>query len=286
MAIDYQKALALDIPAVEHSYTQRDTMLYALGLGLGGNPTDEAELRYVYEKDLQAFPTMPVAQAFVSLRAIDLGIDYTKMVHGEQSLQVHAPLPTAGTVVGKTRVTEIVDRGTGKGALVYLEREMRDKATNTLLATAGMSAFCRADGGFGGPVTEGPAPHKLPERAADLSVDIPTLPQLALIYRLSGDVNPLHADPEVAKKAGFDKPILHGLATFGVVARAVVAGVLDNDGSRLTSFAGRFSAPVFPGETIRVELWRDGEVVGARASSVERGVVVFNNGRAGIRASA
>ena len=284
MAIDYRKALALDIPAVEQSYTQRDTMLYALGLGLGGRPTDESELRYVYERDLLTFPTMPVAQAFVSLRAIDLGIDYTKMVHGEQFLRLHAQLPTSGTVVGKTRVTEIVDRGPGKGALVYLEREMREKDSGNLLATAGMSAFCRADGGFGGPVTEGPAPHRLPEREADLSVDIATLAQLALIYRLSGDLNPLHADPDVAKKAGFERPILHGLATFGVVARAVVAAVLDNDGSRLTAFSGRFSAPVFPGETIRVALWRDGDAVSARATSVERGVVVFNNGLAGIRA--
>ena len=284
MTIDYQKALALDIPAVEFTYTQRDTMLYALGLGLGGNPTDEAELRYVYEKDLQAFPTMPVVQAFVSLRTIDLGIDYTKMVHGEQSLRIHAPLPTAGTVVGKTRVKEIVDRGPGKGALVFLERQIRDKATNTLLATAGMSAFCRADGGFGGPVTEGVAPHKLPERMADLTVTIPTLPQLALIYRLSGDFNPLHADPDVAKKAGFERPILHGLATFGIVARAVVAGVLDNDGSRLQTFSGRFSSPVLPGDTLHVELWRDGTNVSARASAMERGVVVFNNGLAEIRA--
>jgi len=284
MAIDYHKALALDIPAVEQTFTERDTMLYALGLGLGSDPLDEADLRYVYEKGLRVFPTMPVAQAFVSLRAIDLGIDYTKMVHGEQSLRLHAPLPVAGTLVGKTRVTEIVDRGAGKGALVYLERELRERSTGALLATAGMSAFCRADGGFGGPVTEGPAPHKLPERTADAQVDIPTVPQAALIYRLSGDLNPLHADPGVARKAGFDRPILHGLATFGIVARAVVSDVLGHDGSRLESFAGRFSAPVFPGETIRVELWRDGEAVSARASSVQRGTVVFNNGRATLRA--
>jgi acyl dehydratase len=284
MAIDYHKALALDIPAVEQTFTERDTMLYALGLGLGSDPMEEAELRYVYEKGLRTFPTMPVVQAFVSLRAIDLGIDYTKMVHGEQSLRLHAPLPVAGTLVGKTRVTQIVDRGVGKGALVYLDRELRDKATGTLLATAGMSAFCRADGGFGGPVTEGPAPHTLPDRAADLRVDIPTLPQAALIYRLSGDLNPLHSDPEVARRAGFDRPILHGLATFGIVARAVVSALLEHDGSRLESLTGRFSAPVFPGETIRVELWRDGEAVGARASSVQRGTVVFNNGRATLRA--
>lgn len=284
MAIDYHRALALDIPSVEHHYTERDTMLYALGLGLGEDPMDVGALRYVYEKELKAFPTMPVALAFISLRAIPLGIDYTKMVHGGQSLTLHAPWPVAGTIVGKTRVTEIVDRGPGKGALIYLEREMCEKASGTLLATAGMSAFCRADGGFGGPVSEGPKPHPTPERPADLSVDVTTLPQQALIYRLSGDLNPLHADPEVARKAGFERPILHGLATYGVVARAIVAGVLGHDGDRLRSLTGRFSAPVFPGETLRVELWCEGEErVSVRATALQRGTVVFTNGQATLR---
>ena len=284
MAIDYRKALALDIPEAEQTYTARDTMLYALGLGFGGNPMDETELHYVYEKELRVFPTMPVAQAFTSLRDIDIGIDYTRLVHGEQSLSVHAELPVAGTIVGKTRITEIVDRGQGKGALVYLERRITEKQKGTLLATAHMSAFCRADGGFGGPVTEAPAPHKLPDRVPDLLYPVKTLLQQALIYRLSGDVNPLHADPKIAKSAGFDRPILHGLATYGIVARALVAGLLGNDGSRLLEFGGRFSAPVFPGETINVELWMEGGSASARASSVERNIVVFNSGYARMRA--
>lgn len=280
MTIDYQRVLALDIPAVEHSYTQRDAMLYALGLGLGSDPLDSAQLRYVYEQNLQVFPTMPVVLALVSMRAIDLGIDCTKLVHGEQELVLHAPLRTAGTIIGKTRVTEIVDRGAGKGALIYLAREVKDKANGTLLATSTMSVFCRADGGFGGPVTGAPAPYKLPDREPDAVHDISTLPQQALIYRLSGDFNPLHAEPAVARAAGFERPILHGLATFGIVARALVAGPLAGNGARLASLAGRFTAPVLPGETIRVEIWNEGDIYGLRAKSLARDAVVFDYGRA------
>ena len=277
--IDYHQALALDIPAVEHSYTAKDTMLYALGLGFGSDPVDPRQLRYVYEKGLEAFPTMAVVLGFISMRDIPLGIDYARMVHAEQSLQLHRPLPVAGSVLARTRVAEIVDRG-DKGALIYLEREVTDKLSGDRLATAGMSVLCRADGGFGGPTSSARVLDAVPDRVADHVHEIPTVPQQALIYRLSGDVNPLHVDPEAATKAGFERPILHGLATFGLVARAIAAVALDGNAGRLRSLTGRFTSPVYPGETLRVELWRGDSGWAVRAIALGRDKPVFTHGHA------
>ncbi len=159
----------------------------------------------------------------------------------------------------------MIDKGAGKGALVYTERKITDKASGALIATVTQTTFCRADGGFGGPPRESPPAHKIPERAPDLVCDLGTRPEQALIYRLSADRNPLHVDPEVAKAAGYPRPILHGLGTFGVVGHALLKSVCGYDPTRVRSFAGRFSAPVFPGETIRTEFWRDGDVVSFRA---------------------
>ena len=182
-------------------------------------------------------------------------------------------------MIGQTRIVEIVDKGEGKGALVYSERQVTDKATGELLATLTQTTFCR---GFGGPKRDTPPAHPLPERAPDLVCVLPTRPEMALIYRLSGDVNPLHAEPEFARAAGFPRPILHGLATFGVAGHALLKSVCGYDPARLTAISGRFSAPVFPGETIRTEIWREGGVVSFRARVVERDVVTVNNGRAKI----
>ena len=164
-----------------------------------------------------------------------------------------------GTVVGRSRIVDVIDKGAGKGALIYSERRIVDRASGRLLATINQTTFCRADGGFGGEKREAPAPHVLPERAPDLSCDLATRPEMALIYRLSGDVNPLHAEPAFAREAGYPRPILHGLATFGVAGHALLKTVCGYDPARLTAMAGRFSAPVYPGETIRTEIWRDGD---------------------------
>ena len=168
--------------------------------------------------------------------------------------------------------------------MVYTERKITDKASGELVATVTQTTFCRADGGFGGPPRESPPPHKTPERAPDLVCDLDTRPEMALVYRLSADLNPLHADLDVAKAAGYPRPILHGLGTFGVVGHALLRSVCDYDPSRLTAMGGRFSAPVFPGETIRTEIWRDGAVVSFRALVPERNVVAMSNGRAEIKA--
>jgi acyl dehydratase len=282
--IVYEKLLALKIPPVEHSYGPKDVMLYALGLGLGQDPMNEDELPFVYEKNLKALPTFALVQGYSAywLRNPDSGVNWTKVVHGEQGLVLHKPVAGEGAVIGQTRIVEVIDKGEGKGALVFSERKVTDKASGALLATLTQTTFCRGDGGFGGPPREAPAPHVLPERAPDAVCDLPTRPEMALIYRLSGDVNPLHAEPDFAKAAGFPRPILHGLATFGVAGHALLKTVCGYDPARLTAIKGRFSAPVYPGETIRTEIWRDGNVVSFRARVVERDVVAVNNGRAEI----
>lgn len=276
MPIDYESALRLDIPAVVHKYSARDTMLYALGIGFGVDPLDEVQLQYVYEKNLRAFPAMAVTLGFLSVRDIPISIDYTRMVHAEQALELFAELPVAGEVLGKTRVASLIDRGP-KGALIRFERDITDAADGRLLARSSMTVLCRADGGFGGPVTDAAPPRAYPERAADLCYTVATLPQQALLYRLSGDMNPLHADPVTARKAGFQRPILHGLATFGLVARAVA---VVRPGTSLQFISGRFLAPVYPGESLTVELWDEKDGLTLRASVAERGTVVFGNGTA------
>lgn len=284
MAIDYEKLMSLAIPDARQTYTARDTMLYALGIGLGIDPMNRDELRFVYEKDLRALPTMAVVLASPGswIRSLNTGIDYVKVVHGEQSLVLHRPLPTEGTLVGRTRVVDVIDKGTGKGAVVVSERELTDAETGERIASITQSTFCRGDGGFGGPTRPTPAPHKVPERAPDMVCTLKTNANAALVYRLSGDYNPLHSDPDVAEKAGFPQPILHGLATYGVTGHAILKSVCGYDASRLRSISARFTAPAFPGETFAVSLWRDGHVVSFETRSVERGVLAIGNGRAEI----
>ncbi len=167
--------------------------------------------------------------------------------------------------------------------MIYTERKITDKASGELIATVTQTTFARADGGFGGPPRESPPTHKTPERAPDLVCDLDTRPEMALVYRLSADLNPLHADLDVAKAAGFPRPILHGLGTFGVVGHALLKSVCNYDPTNFTAMSGRFSAPVFPGETIRTEIWRDGNVVSFRALVPARNVVAMSNGRAEIK---
>lgn len=283
MAIDYDKIMNWPFEPVEQTYTANDTILYALGLGLGANPLDENELNFVFEEaeNFAAIPTMAVVLAGPGfwVRDPNSGIDWQKVLHGEQEIELHAPVPTAATVVGQTRVTEIIDKGADKGALLYSEKTLTDKATGTLIATTRSTTFARGNGGFGGPTEPTRPVHKLPEREPDEFCDLKTLPQSALIYRLSGDNNPLHASPAVAAAAGFKAPILHGLCTLGVAGHALLKTCCDYDPARFKSLALRFSSPVYPGETIRTEIWRDGNVMSFRSRVVERDVVVLNNGK-------
>jgi acyl dehydratase len=203
-------------------------------------------------------------------------------VHGEQSLRIHQLPPPDGEVIGQTQITGIVDKGPGRGALLYTTRTIVDAASGAALATLAATSFARGDGGFGGP--QGPAKpvHAIPARLPDFAIESPTLPQAALIYRLSGDYNPLHADPEVAKAAGYERPILHGLCTFGIAGAVILRVVCASDPKRLRSIDARFSAAVFPGETLRTEVWLDGEIASFRSFVAGREALVLNNGRAEI----
>ncbi len=284
MAIQHDKLLKHDIPLVEQTLTKRDAMLYALGVGLGADPMDEQQLQYVYEKNLQALPTMTTVLATPGPwhAAANTGITRSHVVHGEQGFVIHKPLPVDGVITGKTRVVAVLDKGADKGALVLTECDVRDKTSGDLICTLTSTTFCRKDGGFGGPSGPQKPVHPIPERAPDQVCDLPTLPQAALIYRLSGDYNPLHAEPAYAANAGYKAPILHGRATFSVAGHALLKTCCAYNASKFKSMEGRFSSPVYPGETIRTEMWMDGKVVTFRATVPARGVTVLNNGRAEI----
>jgi len=212
----------------------------------------------------------------------DTGITRSHVVHGEQGFTINRSLPVEGTVVGLTEVANVIDKGKDKGALLMTRTTVRDKASQEISCTLTSTTFCRADGGFGGPSGPVKSAHPIPERAPDLICDLPTLPQAALIYRLSGDYNPLHADPAYAKKAGFRMPILHGRCTFSIAGHALLKSCCGYDPARLKSMEGRFSSPVYPGEVIRTEMWLDGQIASFRSTVPARGVTVLNNGRAEI----
>jgi acyl dehydratase len=282
MTIDYDKLMNWKFEPVEQKYTAKDSILYALGVGLSADPLDMDQLRFTYEEDQLALPTMAVVLAYPGffLKEPQFGVDWVKVLHGEQGIELHKPLPAEGHMVGETRFTEIIDKGEGRGALLYSERKVYEKKSGDLLATLSSTTFARGDGGFGGPERAAPKPHALPDRAADSVVVLPTLPQAALIYRLSGDFNPLHADPRVAKAAGFKQPILHGLGTLGVAGHAILKDVCGYDPAKLKSFNLRFTSPVYPGETIVTEIWKDGGDISFRCKVQERDIVVLDNGYA------
>lgn len=284
--LDYAKVRNWQSEAIRHTYSAKDVMLYALGVGMAQDPLDREELRYVVEDNLRVLPSMAAVLASPGFWIRDnpeVGIDYVRLVHGEQSVTLHKSLPAGGTVQGTTRVTRVVDKGAGRGALVHSEKTITDAATGDLLATCESVTFCRADGGFsanGGGDAPDAAPKATPETAPELTMDLQTRPEAALIYRLSGDINPLHADPDVAAKAGFARPILHGLATYGAACHGLVKGYCGYDPARLKSISARFSAPTYPGDLIRLECWKVGHEVAFRARVPARDVTVLSHGRA------
>ncbi|CAO3363533.1 MaoC/PaaZ C-terminal domain-containing protein [Azospirillum palustre] len=276
------------------SWTERDVMLYALGVGAGvsslassgANSMDEKELPFVYERGLKVLPTFPIVPTFAGGPLFQIGLDTRYLLHGEQSVTLHGPIPPSGRGIVEGRMVGAWDKGAGKGAVFAQEKILRLDGDPEPLATVVTTAFGRAEGGFGGPADGQPAPHPVPGRAPDLSLDMPTTPSQALLYRLSGDLNPLHADPEAARTAGFPGPILHGLCTYAITARAVLAACCDFQPERMLHHQARFSAPVFPGETITVDLWVDGDAVSFQARIKARDVVVVKNGLSRLRGGA
>ncbi|MET3639787.1 acyl dehydratase [Prescottella equi] len=275
MPIDVKAALSAEPTVREANWTERDVLLYHLGLGAGVNALDPAELGWVYEKGLRVLPTFAMVAgqgisagtlkpAGMNMPGID--IDLRKILHGGQSLALHAPIPTTGSARISSRVADVWDKG--KAAVIVLEQSARDQDGNPLWTTA-MQIWARGEGGFGGDA--GPeVTNAVPERDADKVLVSRTSTQQALVYRLSADMNPLHADPEFAKMAGFDRPILHGLASYGVVCKAVVDGLLGGDPARVQSYSVRFAGSIYPGETIETSVWQDGNTLTLLATCPER----------------
>lgn len=285
MGIDYHAFMALRDEGRRFAYDDRETLLYALASGMGRDPLDERELRFVYEgADFVAMPTLAVVVARSAL-ARTLPINFALVLHGEQTLRLHRPLPTTADLIADTRLTRIVDKGEGKGALIYHETAARLAETDEPLFTVGGSLFARGDGGFGGSPDQAPMPHRMPDRAPDRTHVTETRPDQALLYRLTGDRNPLHADPALASRVGFPVPILHGLCTYAVACRAVLADVCDYRPERIAGFDVRFTAPVFPGDRIETDLWVDDDLVSFRCRVPARGVTAIDNGRCPLTAS-
>lgn len=283
MPFDYDTLMRWPIPERRQSYDKRDTMLYALGAG-AAQQDEEADLRFVYEKGLVALPTMAVVLGNSAwMREPGTGIDMVKLLHGEQSLTLHRPLPVEGTLVSHSKVEEIYDKGADKGAVMYTSRKLVDAASGELVATIGSAVFLRGNGGFGGKADGPHRPHPAPDgsREPDIRVSMPTRRDQVFLYRLSGDYNPLHADPAVAKRAGFERPILHGLCSYAIAGRAILRAFCGNDPARLKRLDVRFSNPVLPGETLEVEIWREGPGQAAfRVKIAGRGKIALNNGYA------
>lgn len=250
--MNVDRLLAWPFRDVVQTYTVRDTLLYALSVGFGGDPTDAGQLRYVYEKDLMVVPSMAVVLGHPGPYVTDpaAGIDFRKIVYGEQALELLRPLPTAATVRARERVVAILDKGRDKGTLLRTERHIVDDATGEPLAVLNATLMCRGDGGNGASHGEAGPAHAVPEGEPQRTTELATLPQAALLYRLNGDTNPLHADPELARRAGFERPILHGLCSYGLAVHALLKTWCDYDATRIASVRARFSAP-----SIREKRW-------------------------------
>lgn len=284
MAIDYAKLKAWPFADIEHHYTPKDVMLYALGLGIGADPVDRAQLRFVYEDGLCVLPTFAQQLGYPGFWVADpgTGVDWKQVLNGEQGVEIFRPLPPSGHVIARHKVEEVIDKGPGNAAMIYTRRDVTDAQSGQLLCCVTQTIVCRGAGGFGGPVTQTPKPASLiPDTPPTLTFDLKTPPQAALIFRLSGDYNPLHADPDIATGAGFVRPILHGAALLGIAGYALVRLLCDERPSGIQSMNVRFASPVYPGETIRTEAWTLGSGQAAfRARVLERDLIVLNGGHA------
>jgi acyl dehydratase len=280
LPIDPSVALGATVPPFTTSWDADDVILYHLGIGAGLNkPTDAAELAYTYEQRLAVLPSFGVVPAFQGLVTAATGqipgvaVNPVMILHGEQDLEIHRPIPTSGTVEHRPRVASLYDKG--KAALVTIEVESGPPGDP--LFTNRFTIFARGEGGFGGDTNAPAAGHQPPERAPDAVAESPTMSHQALLYRLSGDKNPLHADPDFAKLGGFDTPILHGLCTYGIACKAVVDTLLDGDVTAVARYQVRFTGVVFPGETVVTSMWRDGDRIVLSATTKERGQPVLSN---------
>ena len=282
MPIKYEELMALKNLGQRYSYTDREVMLYAYGIGMGADPMDERELLFVNEaaatpRSLKVVPTFASVAAWGAGPG-EMNLNRVMVVDGERDITFYKPLATAAHITADSSVLAVYDKGKDKGAIIRHQTILKDAASEKL-ATLVASRFARGDGGFGGPSEGQPEPHQVPRRAPDKTVDISTRPDQALVYRLCGDRNPLHSDPEFARKAGFPRPILHGMCTYGITCRGVLQTYADYDPTAFKEHVVRFSSPVFPGETVTMAMWKDGKVISFEAKVKARDATVIRNGK-------
>lgn len=282
MKLDPTRLMGFAFPARAVTYDARETMLYALAVGMAADPAEPGELAYAYEATQRVVPSFATALAFDDTWLEAGGIDLRHVVHGALHLRCHAPLPAAATVSVTTRVAGLSDKSEGRAGIVLQEAAIHD-AAGVSYATVLSTLFVRGAGGFGGSVGQQPAPHAVPERAPDEILRVPTMRNQALLFRLLGDRNPLHADPAAAEAAGFQGPILHGACTFGIACAALLRACCGLDPDRLATLAARFAGPLYPGEILRFTLWHDGDAVAFRAHADARDALVLDNGHARLR---
>ncbi|WP_241021623.1 MaoC/PaaZ C-terminal domain-containing protein [Burkholderia sp. Ac-20353] len=281
LAIDHAALANWTFADVPHRYTKRDTILYALGVGAGTVPHDTDDLPYVYEEALSALPTMAVVLGYPGfwIRRPETGIDWRAVLHVEQKLVVHRPIRAEGTVVGRTRVVGLYDRGPDRGAVLTTSRDIIDADTGTPIASVTSTELCRSDGGWGGPAFPRVEREPMPTEDAHRKIPLRVAPNTALIYRLSGDDNPLHVDPAVAATMGYERPILHGLCSFGMAGHALVRAIAGNDPGSVREMRVRFTAPVYPGDDLMLDLWQSQPAaVRFRVRAPLRNAVVIDDG--------
>jgi acyl dehydratase len=281
MPIKYEELMAMKNLGQKYSYGDREVMLYAYGIGMGADPMDEKELAFVNEAAAAPRP-LKVVPTFTSVAAWGAGpgemnLNRVMVVDGERDITFHKPLSTAAHITADSSVLAVFDKGKDKGAVIRHQTVLKN-SDGEPLATLVASRFARGDGGFGGPSEGQPEPHAVPSRTPDRMIDISTRPDQALIYRLCGDRNPLHSDPEFARRAGFPRPILHGMCTYGITCRGILQTYADYDPTAFKRHVARFSSPVYPGEIVTLEMWKDGDVISFEAKVKARGVTVIKNG--------
>nr|WP_173276913.1 MULTISPECIES: MaoC/PaaZ C-terminal domain-containing protein [unclassified Sphingomonas]AJW29548.1 MaoC-like dehydratase [Sphingomonas sp. JE1] len=279
MAIDLDSLLAAKTRR-RLDWTEADAVIYAHGIGLATDPLDAVELAYVQDESPAIFPTFPVSLALTGGPLAGAGLDMRQVLHGAHMLTLHGPMPSTGSAEMRGAMIGVWDKGLEKGAVFVEEKRLTLDPGGTPLATIVTTVFGRAEGGCGAPRTGQPAPHPLPFRTPDAIVDMVTRADQALLYRLSGDRNPIHSDPVAAGRAGFPRPILHGLCSFAICARAVTDNFANRQAGRLRHIEARFSGPVYPGETIQMKLWQDDATISFEAGVRARNALVITAGKA------
>ena len=277
MTINYDEIMNLTSENVEISYSDKDSILYSLGIGLGNDPMNLNELKYVYENSQSVLPSMATNFQYHSPLLLKTNINFIMVVHGEQRLSITNAIPVSGDFIANAKVIGCYDKGPARGAIIVVETTVKNKKNNEEICKLVSTTFARGDGGFGG----SDSPKKeifIPDGEPDYVSEVSTKPDQALIFRLSGDYNPLHSDPNFAKAAGFEKPILHGMCTYGIACRSLVNEICENDASKLKRFDCRFSSPVYPGETIITEMWKKDKMIYFNSKVKERDKLVLKNG--------